>query len=891
MYGSDSARSKQASAPELEPIPHVDAEHWHRRCAELASWVINHLLVRRDCSGYYYLQDGKVELATAKKPLSDERIHLHFRARQTRDILGLHTTRRDPDGVCRSLWLCIDVDHHGDGEPPEANWRAALAWYGVLVTRGFRPLLIDSNGRGGFRIYLVFDQPAVTFHVRQLGRWLVRDWQELGLSECPEVFPKQDEVSPPGSEKGSYGNWVRIPGRHHKREHWSRIWDGQGWVEGDRAIDILINTKGDSPRLIPEEALRYEADRKHKPAARARRPRALGEGTQASPATGTDVERAREAIGYLGPGAKDDNGREFISDYDAWLLIGMALHELGEPGLVLWDTWSRQCGEKYDPGACAAKWATFRTAGESGVTLGTLFYYAGRNGWPGSSKPPSAMQGATPSANGPAESAGDGDQAVNEATDDPHRLARIYRALHCQHPDGLTLRLYRDEWLRWKASAYRPASVKEVNAHLNNICKSEFNRVNRIEIELWEKRGRTDDKGRPCPPPQARKVSTRLIGDVSQALASIVLLPSQTEPPSWLIHKPPFDALNTIPCRNALVHLPSFVRGEDAILTPTPQFFTTYALDYDFDPDAPEPKEWFRFLGSIWDDDQESIDTLQEWFGLCLVPDTRHQKILALIGPKRAGKDTIARILRALIAPENVAGPTLSSLATNFGLWPLIGKPLAIISDARLGGRSDIAVIVERLLTISGEGTLTIDRKNLPPWTGKLPTRFVLISNELPRLADSSGALASRLILLRLTRTFLGKEDKTLFDRLLLELPSILLWAIEGWRRLGERGHFLQPASATELLERMEDLSSPVGAFIREKCEVKGGLEIETRDLYAAWKDWCESVGRKEPGDEQTFGRNLHAALPQLSTRHTRLGAGGNQRQVRIYVGIALKNA
>ena len=35
---------------------------------------------------------------------------------------------------------------------------------------------------------------------------------------------------------------------------------------------------------------------------------------------------------------------------------------------------------------------------------------------------------------------------------------------------------------------------------------------------------------------------------------------------------------------------------------------------------------------------------------------------------------------------DNVAGPTLDSLSKNFGLQPLIGTLLAIISDARLGG-------------------------------------------------------------------------------------------------------------------------------------------------------------------------------------------------------------
>jgi putative DNA primase/helicase len=54
--------------------------------------------------------------------------------------------------------------------------------------------------------------------------------------------------------------------------------------------------------------------------------------------------------------------------------------------------------------------------------------------------------------------------------------------------------------------------------------------------------------------------------------------------------------------------------------------------------------------------------------------------------------------------------------------------------------------VVERLLSITGEDTLTIDRKYREPWTGRLPTRFMILTNELPRFSDSSGALASRFV-------------------------------------------------------------------------------------------------------------------------------------------------
>ena len=223
---------------------------------------------------------------------------------------------------------------------------------------------------------------------------------------------------------------------------------------------------------------------------------------------------------------------------------------------------------------------------------------------------------------------------------------------------------------------------------------------------------------------------------------------------------------------------------------PVPQrqrFFTPVALDYDFDIDAGPPEHWLRFLSQLWPDDPQSIATLQEWFGYCLTLDTRQQKILMMVGPKRSGKGTIARVLRRLIGERNVAGPTLSSLGGPFGLQPLLGKSVAIISDARLGGRTDGSIVTERLLSISGEDSLSIDRKNTTAVESKLDTRLMLLSNELPRLSDVSGALAGRMIILRLSESWYGREDHGLFMRLEAELPGILLWAIEGWRRLRAR--------------------------------------------------------------------------------------------------------
>jgi putative DNA primase/helicase len=251
----------------------------------------------------------------------------------------------------------------------------------------------------------------------------------------------------------------------------------------------------------------------------------------------------------------------------------------------------------------------------------------------------------------------------------------------------------------------------------------------------------------------------------------------------------------------------------------------------------------------------------------------------------RSGKGTIAKILRQLLGAGNVAGPTLGSLATHFGLQSLIGRPLAIIADARLSGRTDQAIVVERLLSISGEDVQTVDRKHREPWTGILPTRVLVLTNELPRLTDTSGALASRFIVLTMKQSWLGKEDVHLYERLLPELPAILGWALDGLDRLRDRGRFAPPQSSINAIQDLEDLSSPVGAFLRDRCVVGQGRSVACTRLYEAWTTWCKEQGREHPGTTQTFARDLHAAIPGLgSTRPTT-----DDGRVRMYEGVGLR--
>ena len=379
---------------------------------------------------------------------------------------------------------------------------------------------------------------------------------------------------------------------------------------------------------------------------------------------------------------------------------------------------------------------------------------------------------------------------------------------------------------------------------------------------------------------QPFRPSRSIVNNVEDAVRAAAHIPSCIAAPSWLDGRRSPPAHEVIICENGMLHLPT------RTLHPhDPALFATSALPFAYVDDGPEPEEWLRFLNTVWRDDPQAIQTLQEVLGYLVSGETRQQKIFLLVGPRRSGKGTIGRVTRALLGEANTVGPTLSSLTGQFGLEPLENRSLAIISDARLSGRVDQAVITERLLAISGEDVLTVDRKHRSAWTGKLPTRLLILTNELPRLTDGSGALASRFLMLTMTRSFLGREDLGLESRLMNELPGIFRWALDGWDRLRERATSSRRPPAKKRSGNSRISARRSAPSCANAACVEAGAETPTDVLYQAWRDWCGRQGHDRISTAQVFGRDLRAVVPGLGTAQR--GSGSDRR--RAYVGVGLQ--
>jgi putative DNA primase/helicase len=478
--------------------------------------------------------------------------------------------------------------------------------------------------------------------------------------------------------------------------------------------------------------------------------------------------------------------------------------------------------------------------------------------------------------------------------ENPHRLARLVFDRY-RHHEGPRLRYWQEDWWLWESGHYRAVPAREIQAEIHGAMWAEFEAIFNYDLMQFgmKKKAAVGGDGPAPKRPKKLPVSSRLSKDVELALRQLCILSSREveSPPAWVGvdvagWAATWQPKDLLPAANAIVHLPTLamVGGEKADLasmTPTPRLFSCYSLVYDFNPAAQEPREWLKFLASIWPNAQDAIDTLQEWFGYLLTADTTLQKILLVIGPPRSGKGTIIRILCELIGLANIASPRLASFAGDFGLAPLVGKSVAVIADARIGGRQDKAAIVETLLSISGEDAQTVNRKYRDVVTLKLPTRFVIVSNEIPKLRDNSGAFAARCVCLALNHSFLGKEDRQLMGRLKPELDGILLWAIEGWKRLQARGAFVQPESGRSLADDLEAETADIRTFVNELCVVqeggnerpsnvqgacperpRKGLSVPVSDLYAAWKTWNQEREEEHVGSRKRFLADLRTAFP-----------------------------
>lgn len=428
------------------------------------------------------------------------------------------------------------------------------------------------------------------------------------------------------------------------------------------------------------------------------------------------------------------------------------------------------------------------------------------------------------------------------------------------------LHYYKESWYQWIRSEGHWEEVDNdvIHAYISNVVN-----------------GRTykDNKGNPA----KWKMNINYRNEIRAALQNILLVSPKTNPPIWLVDDD--DEVDRPAAEDLIVVQNGMLRWRTReLLGHDSRLFNFVSLPLDYDPGA-ECKEWIQFLQSLFPDDQESIDALQEVFGYMITGKTFPQKIPVLTGRPRTGKSTIGNILTKLVGERNVAGLSLASLTSRFSMSTLMGKTLNLCVDSRI--RGDTYEIVQKLNSISGGDSHSIERKFKNSTLVKLQVRFMIVSNELPGLNDPSGAIATRLLPITIgVDGWLGREDFNLPNRLNAELSGILNWSLDGADRLERNGQFTEPQSAKSAAMLINETTSHISDFVGECCVLDPNTQIFVNELYKVWESWCKENGYQS-GAKSKLGRDLHS-IANIGVARPRADDG---KQRRAYIGIGLKDS
>jgi P4 family phage/plasmid primase-like protien len=290
----------------------------------------------------------------------------------------------------------------------------------------------------------------------------------------------------------------------------------------------------------------------------------------------------------------------------------------------------------------------------------------------------------------------------------------------------------------------------------------------------------------------------------------------------------------------------------------------------------------------------EIVGLLQEWVGAALSIPTlgrEQRKALILVGPSRAGKTLLARIVGLLLG-GTIAAPTVTEISDTFGLEPFLTANAWIRDDAINEGDSLDPQRIKALIT--GE-TVSVRRKNKTDVFVAFAIPTLWTTNALPRARDASDAIYNRALVIEMFKVVSEDEatavmeslgvsaDSTLADFVFeREGPGILNWALDGLKRLRERRRFIIPDAVHAAGQRFKDDNNPVGQFARSYLEKNERSRISRADLRCALHGWQ----REEEGDSaramggRAFKERLKAACPWI-TESTTVGR-------RYWDGIAL---
>ena len=303
-----------------------------------------------------------------------------------------------------------------------------------------------------------------------------------------------------------------------------------------------------------------------------------------------------------------------------------------------------------------------------------------------------------------------------------------------------------------------------------------------------------------------------------------------------------------------------------------------------YNPDAPTPNRWLQFLSELLQ--PEDITTLQEFLGYCLLPTTKGQKMLMLIGKGGEGKSRIGLVMRSLLG-DSMNTTSIQKVESNrFSRADLENKLLMVDDDMDMSALPKTNYIKS---IVTSECKMDLERKGVQSYQSLLYVRFLCFGNgALTALHDQSdGFFRRQIVLTTRDRPADRVDDPFLAEKLAAEREGIFLWCLEGLHRLiAQNYRFTISPKAQENVETVRRGSNNVVEFLQSEGYIRfrADYEASSKSIYEAYKVWCEDNVRKPLSANRLSSELTQNAAVYNVEPTNNIYSGG--RRVRGFVGI-----
>ena len=214
--------------------------------------------------------------------------------------------------------------------------------------------------------------------------------------------------------------------------------------------------------------------------------------------------------------------------------------------------------------------------------------------------------------------------------------------------------------------------------------------------------------------------------------------------------------------QNGVYHLPDGTFQESRL-------FCQNRLPVKYDPKAPTPERWLTFLHELLDD--ADIPTLQEYLGYCLIPSTKGQKMMLIVGKGGEGKSRIGLVLKRLMGDAASNGSVQKVENNRFARADLERRLLMIDDDMDMNALPKTNYIKT---IVTAEAKLDLERKGVQSYQRDIYARFLCFGNgALTSLYDhSDGFFRRQLILTTKDKPADRTDDPFLVEKMCAELEG-----------------------------------------------------------------------------------------------------------------------